>query len=106
MTRAFLTGSFRYSCPRKDSDIDLVVLVDDETLEVLDEHNEGAERAIPTDAEYGPIRFGKLNIIALTDPEKFEIWRRVSEELALKQVEEGVDIPRDEAVKALQEAGA
>lgn len=80
--KAFITGSHAYGIPHKDSDIDLVVLLTQEDLAKLeigcdppkDEDEENRQAYITAGGM--PLRFGKLNLIATTEPAQFEIWKR------------------------------
>lgn len=66
--KAFLTGSVVYGIPSEKSDIDLVVLTDEHTKNVLA-------------CDGFPIRFGCLNLILLTDEEQWAIWKKGTEDL-------------------------
>lgn len=66
---AFLTGSHAYGIPRPDSDIDIVMLVDDELYKLLN-------------ATYtGPIKDGKVNLIPFTNKIRYECWLKATEYL-------------------------
>jgi Nucleotidyltransferase domain len=77
--KAFLTGSRAYGTPRIDSDIDLVIFTDVETAGLLQVWG-AVENAAPqgsdegSDEVYGPIRFGKLNLIVCTSEEAYRAW--------------------------------
>lgn len=86
MIRAFVTGSHAYGTPRDNSDIDLVVLVEPESLALL----RVAVGADPPPASAGPdtsasLMFGKLNLVVVRDEREFQIWRDVTAELALRR---------------------
>lgn len=75
---AFLCGSRKYGTPNENSDTDIVVLVDEETLYAL---TEVADRQAST--QMGPeymmsnsrsLRFGKLNLIATTNKDEYHAW--------------------------------
>lgn len=89
---AFITGSYAYGVPNKNSDIDLVVCLDAGTIdsETLWDHSESDKSC----------RFGKLNLILLT-PDRFAEWKRVNDDL----IDRGYDVSREEAVAAFQSAG-
>lgn len=89
---AFITGSRSYGKPTADSDIDLVVLVDYATAEVLRGFSDQQSVAGPP-----VIRFGKLNIIAVTNEAEFAMWKVATETLRRKKNNEGRPIGRDEA---------
>jgi len=92
--RAFITGSRVYGTPREDSDLDLVVLCDDQAHELL--HLHGADGAL-----YAPVRFANLNIIVLRDPAQFEAWRKTTENLKAR-----APVTREEACEAIKLACA
>ena len=62
---SFITGSRVYGTPRPDSDVDLVVLVDEDTATLL--------RTLSDDK--GAVRFGRLNLVVCTSPEEYSVWR-------------------------------
>lgn len=97
--RAFITGSRCYGTPRPDSDLDLVVLVDEDTLEQLESMAEELEPSVPG-VEYATLRFGLLNVIALLDEGDFNTWRDVT-----RQLYERRPVTREQAVAALKAAG-
>lgn len=101
---SFVTGSRRYGTPKtaKDgtilSDIDLVVMVEDEqSFELLCEAgwvDDGSD--VDEDQEEGraaTLRFGDLNLI-LVDRERYAAWRDATDEL----VAIGKPVTRDEAI--------
>jgi hypothetical protein len=67
---AFITGSYAYGVPRDGSDVDLVILCDEDTSDILralsDQPSEGSANS--------QIRFGRLNIIDVNDPEVYAAW--------------------------------
>ena len=81
--KAFITGSRAYGQPTSESDLDLVILVDEHTKSLL---------TTLSDSGKEPIRFGKLNIIACTSEEEFTVWKYGTLVLVHK---------RDESQKAL-----
>ena len=89
---AFITGSYAYGVPNKNSDIDLVVCLGAGTVdgETLWDHSES----------HNSCRFGKLNLILLA-PDRFVEWKRVNDYL----INLGYDVSREEAVAAFQSAG-
>jgi len=87
---AFITGSYAYGVPHKNSDIDLVVCLDGIDEDTLWDHSESDKSC----------RFGKLNLILLS-PDRFAEWKRVNDDLLSR----GYDVGREEAVAAFQSAG-
>lgn len=69
--KAFLTGSQRYGIPNIDSDIDICIFCEDNLLGLLWEMSDSKNS----------IRFGKLNIIAFAEEDKYRKWREVTEKL-------------------------
>ena len=111
MTRSFVTGSHKYGTPTAKSDIDLVVLVSpadllklqamaDKEPGLVHEHTKGGLKEEQSDG--GPqsdtLRFGKLNLIAVTWDKAFEAWEEGTNELFQRMVREG-PIQRDDAIK-------
>jgi len=94
----FITGSRAYGAPSETSDLDLVVLVEDEAIiNVLRELNEKPGHGLC---------FGKLNLIAV-DEEGYDRWREGTDSL-IKRKEAGEVITRDIAIgvfKALRVKG-
>jgi len=98
--KSFITGSQRYGTPTDKSDIDLVVYVDQGTELLLRDHNENEnENEIKYNfgSRYAPVRFGKLNLILITDKTEFKIWKRCSKDLENKK-----PVLREEAVRFIQ----
>lgn len=113
--RSFITGSRAYG-PRAGlkggkSDVDLVVLVSFKDLELLRSlaDSDDAEKLADSDAgptAHGPrgsasLRFGKLNLIAVTDPVAFAVWHEGTKKLAraAEQGDRPLEITRDLAIK-------
>lgn len=86
----FLTGSHVYGVPTIKSDIDLAILVTDETFNFLYDHKEDGSS----------IRFGSLNLIMFTEVSKFNKWKEVTKEL-----EKQKPVTRDFAISKFVEAG-
>ncbi len=96
---AFITGSHAYGTPNKDSDIDLVVLVEsDDTIYDLLKGDEGGANTDEYETSLGaPLRFGKLNLICCVEERKYEIWRKGTEQL--KAI---APVTREQAVELFQ----
>lgn len=90
---AFITGSRVYGESTPESDIDLVILCDTETRDLLWRETEGESN--PHHKEVMQIRFGKLNIIACWTDEQFAAWKLGTERL--KQDKEASGEPIDRA---------
>lgn len=69
--RGFITGSHAYGRPGPDSDVDLVVMVDEEATMKLQELSEGQRT----------VRFGKLNLILCYSETEFSAWRMTTDRL-------------------------
>jgi hypothetical protein len=102
----FLTGSQAYGCPTAKSDVDLVVLVTPATLTALQRlADPEPEPAAPrgTDSDPGTpghdraltasLRFGRLNLICVTDPIAYGVWAKGTAQLEARLEPVG----RDEA---------
>lgn len=93
---AFITGSHAYGTPREDSDVDLVVLVDDDTIAKLTELN-GGEVGHSGGPESASLRFGALNLILHSNPAMFEAWQAGTASLKRRK-----PVTRDEAVALIK----
>lgn len=81
----FITGSHAYGSPRDDSDIDLVVWAVGDTRATLE-------------AGGYPIRFGKLNLILISDDDQWDIWRLGTQALVKLHKSRKSAVSREEAV--------
>lgn len=90
MNSAFLTGSRVYGRPRDDSDVDLVVLMTKDEMAALARHGSDIK-------DYGTgslsVRFGILNIVAVSSPAEYEAWRDSKNALLARR-----PVTRDDAV--------
>lgn len=106
---SFLTGSRVYGTPREDSDIDLVVLVRHSEIAILEKLSENTTDKVvcTSDKEHGlssgSFRFGQINLIAVTKPEHYDIWKRGTANLLSKKEALGRSITREEACKHFKE---
>lgn len=88
-TPAFVTGSQVYGTPTENSDIDLVLFIDDEDAAILqrmadDCHvNEAEDYGHP--GEIAHLRFGKLNLVCIYDESEFFAWMRATRELIARK---------------------
>lgn len=96
---AFLTGSRAYGTPRPDSDVDLCVLLSHDDLEALalQAPQPNGEPASGDDND-ASLRFGRLNVIAMTDPDRFAAWKEATTELVARK-----PVTRDQAIKLIDE---
>ena len=83
---AFLTGSRIYGTPSENSDIDLVVLMNQTEIEML--------------SSKFPIRFEKLNIIAVNNAHEFSLWKEAME-LCVNEM----PVSRDRAIEIHKAVG-
>lgn len=80
---AILTGSRVYGTPHKRSDVDLVVLMEPGSAMAL-----AFLMGVQETGRYGPTQYpiiqfkaGGLNVLIETDPERFDVWIRGTEQL-------------------------
>lgn len=96
---AFLTGSRAYGTPRPDSDVDLCVLLSHDDLEALALQAPQANgEPASGDENDASLRFGRLNLIAMTDPDRFAAWKEATAELVARK-----PVTRDQAIKLIDE---
>lgn len=96
---AFCTGSRVYGIPKDKSDLDLVVLVSPEdalTICEMADSVEGAENVVRYNGTEFSARFGKLNLIGLTEA-KHGPWYRATEILKKQQ-----PVTREKAVEVIK----
>lgn len=91
MNEAFITGSYAYGTPTESSDLDLAVLVNGEDSQLL--WSRGSDGA-------NSCRFGKLNLIVFMRQDRFEEWRRITQELIQQK-----PVTRDFAIEKFKAAG-
>jgi hypothetical protein len=98
---AFMTGSQVYGTPTAKSDVDVVVLVEEDEADRWREvFGELGLLGIDGDAASGgdlSIRSGKINLIVETDPKEFEAWRTGTAELIGR-----APVTREQAVQTLR----
>lgn len=91
---AFLTGSQVYGTPHEKSDIDLVVLVSQPELEILAAHHRSdSDPEVYKGMTSTALRFGKLNLLCVTDEADLAVWRSGTDELVARK-----PVTRPEAV--------
>lgn len=73
-----LTGSRVYGLPDDDSDIDLVVMVNSYTHDLLARFADQSNEKDPDYDRFGSrsLRYGKLNLICIFNPVEYEVWRK------------------------------
>jgi hypothetical protein len=113
MVKGFMTGSQIYGNPRPDSDIDIVLLVDENLLHMLAEK---AGKHLTTDQyedkpESASLTFGQLNLICVTASEEYDAWLEGTEEcfqlMQSRWLEKGPAdhyVTRDEAKDLMKKA--
>lgn len=104
--RSFITGSRAYGKPKEDSDVDLVVLVGSEQLEILKSLADNVINKLDEEDEVsdgGPnaasLRFGKLNLIAVTTDNGFAVWRAGTSFLEIERQKTDKPILRKRAIE-------
>lgn len=86
MIQCILTGSQAYGKPGKKSDIDVVMLLTKEELALFSAKAGECEDYVNlASGEEAALRFGNLNVIAVTDPVVFGIWQKGTAALRLKK---------------------
>lgn len=96
----FFTGSRVYGTPRRGSDLDLVLLVDEgEVAELLavtqDTFHDSSNYPGKTSK---PFQFGQMNVIACYTREVYDAWREARDRCVALKATAGRPISRDEAV--------
>lgn len=106
---AFVTGSRAYGKAHEGSDIDLVVFVGDPysmaVLESLQERPAANSGGAPVEGRSVSMRFGRLNVIAVTDPAKYRAWLVGTRQLVEEFWRTGVAVERARAVEVFKSLG-
>lgn len=88
-TKVFMTGSRVYSFPKEDSDIDLVALISGDELrelEALADNHDTLDSPGGEEYEDGrSLRFGRLNLLCITEIQHFKVWKLGTEQLEAKK---------------------
>jgi len=85
--KPFLTGSHAYGVPKEGSDLDIVVLLDNCLASTLLSLSMGSVNIQYGSVASASLRFGPLNIIAITDEAEFTAWKTATDLLiAMKPV--------------------
>lgn len=79
MNEAFITGSRAYGTPREDSDIDLVIKCSHDDLVLLNQF--GGKPEWNTNNVSANLRWGNLNVIAISSDIVYEAWKLTNDEL-------------------------
>lgn len=92
MTPSMFTGSYVYGKPNNDSDVDIVLLVNAGQLKTLRRlADKSLMPANNTESDgtgeisAASLRFGRINLIAVTDPVMFAVWEKGTNQLAKKR---------------------
>jgi len=107
MMNPFLTGSRVYGKPNIDSDIDLVILMDE--MEAFDlaarsDKPPSTEAAIHYCKEgILMLRFGELNLIVCTDERYYSAWKLATQKAYTKCDEIGMGLDRADSVRIFQD---
>jgi hypothetical protein len=91
---AFITGSRVYGTPTEDSDIDLVVLVDNTTKRTLQSLNQAVSEP---NLIVKPVRFG--NLILCDTEDAFDCWKKSLVDCIRASDDLNRPLTRDEAVR-------
>lgn len=99
MIHAILTGSRVYGTPKKKSDLDVAMLLTKKEMALM---RKMADEVQETDYDTGDttslsLRFGRLNVIALTCPVAFAVFQK-----ALTLLGRDAPVSRDDAVARTQ----
>ena len=93
--KSLLTGSHAYGTPGPRSDIDIVMLASPYVIHTL------SLLGLPADSgdevSSASVKFGKLNLILLSDKQKFRAWRRATNRLVKRK-----PVTRREAVDEIR----
>ena len=99
--KCFLTGSRIYGTPTEDSDLDMVVLADDDMfdrLRAMYAHENDVDRQYEKDSL--SIRVGSLNMIVVKTELSFLAWKHAKDALVQEVELTGRPVTRDRAVEA------
>lgn len=106
--KPILTGSMAYGKPTEKSDADLVLFLSEKEADLLKNlADPPTKEDIEKDKQYQingggeSLRFGKLNIIIVTDEKRYEVWRKGTLQLKkrAKRLKEKAAITRDAAIR-------
>lgn len=99
LARSFITGSHAYGTPEHDSDVDLVIFTHEADIELLSRISDDSLFRENNGYDSGrSLRFGRLNIIAISDEKHFELWRWANKRLKARR-----PVDRDYAILYLNE---
>ena len=107
--RPFLTGSRIYGTPKDTSDVDLVVMVDIDTIGMLLEFFDANAKVYDDDEDRehckpktASLKCGALNLICVSDDIDYDIWKSGTEYLKRQSVDVG-PVTRDEAIRVFKD---
>jgi hypothetical protein len=92
----FITGSRAYGQPTKDSDVDVVVFMDEGLRNFLRTQIDPNENPGNQPPNYA-LRFGQLNLICCVYPKQYEAWRRGTLDLIKER-----PVTRERAIEVLE----
>lgn len=84
----FITGSHAYGIPNSESDVDLVLLLDERTRQLLEAHSETKQI---------PVRYGKLNLILCHSEAEYDSWKEFTDKTTQQAVDAGIGVSSAEA---------
>lgn len=88
LRNGFITGSHAYGIPNADSDVDLVLLLDERTTQLLEAYSE---------TKKVPVRYGNLNLILCHSEAEYDSWKEFTDKTTQQAVEAGVGVSSEEA---------
>jgi hypothetical protein len=95
--KPFCTGSQVYGTPTVESDLDLVVVVSPEDFTLLAQFDPGGPALVYGGAENGQLKFGKLNLICVSEAQA-PAWAEATAELAAQK-----PVTREQAIALIDE---
>jgi hypothetical protein len=97
---SFLTGSYIYGKPKEDetSDVDLVVFVSQEDCEKLELLSDPLYSKVPGYECGTSLRFGKLNLIAVTNQADWDLWNSGTAHLKGEAYRSGKRFNKDQCI--------
>jgi hypothetical protein len=84
----FITGSRIYGIPKKDSDLDMVIIAREHEWDFLVDNSEQAGF---------PVRYGKLNLILCRNHKEYDSWKEARDTCLKRKNKLGRPLTKDEA---------